>query len=111
MSRKSKGLQFENEIAARLGIRTTARSGAHWDNADLSDENILIETKFRDAEYFAPPKADIHKIINQASKNGKDWAYITKSKLGCLVTLDINLFQEMFEVWLGDKRRTETDNE
>lgn len=105
---REKGDFFEEKIANLLGIKRTAKSGAHWDNGDLACKGLIIEAKVKDTEsWFRANKAEITKVIKQAEKHGVDWAYIQHNKAGDFVLLSLDTFVEMTEEWFKrNEKRT-----
>jgi len=99
---REEGEEFEKDLANRFGIKTTAKSGAHWDNADLSTHTLLIEAKVRHEPFFKPSKKELEKLIAQASKHCKDWAYIQKTDGGTFVVCDLEFFTEATEAYFND---------
>lgn len=93
------GRKFEDKLAKDLELKKTARSGAHWDNGDLSDSHVIIEAKSKTSPYFKPVKSEIKKVQDQATKHGKDWAYIQETDGGTFVVTDYQFFLEMWQMW------------
>ena len=83
-------------------LGTLRKSGAHWDNADLSTHTLLIEAKVRHEPFFKPSKKELEKLIAQASKHCKDWAYIQKTDGGTFVVCDLEFFTEATEAYFND---------
>lgn len=96
MSRE-KGDLLEDRVANDLGIKKTTNSGAKWDNADLSNRKLIIECKVKDKEGFQGCKGEIKKLIAQAAKHSKEWAYIQQNKSGTFVVIDYNYFLELLD--------------
>lgn len=98
------GDEFEEEVANKLGLRTNAKSGGHWDNADLSSKNVLIECKVKSVPFLRSNKAEIQKVINQANKHYKDWVYIQKTDGGTFVVCSLDFFVEATESYFEKDR-------
>lgn len=96
MSRE-KGDQLEARVANDLGINKTTNSGAKWDNADLTNRELIIECKVKDKEGFQGCKSEIKKLIAQAAKHSKEWVYIQQNKSGTFVVIDYNYFLELID--------------
>jgi hypothetical protein len=96
MSRE-KGDKLESKVSNDLGINKTTNSGAKWDNADLSDRNLIIECKYKDKPFLSGMNPEIKKLIKQAKKHNKDWSYIQECNAGTFVVIDYNLFLEMWQ--------------
>ena len=96
MSRE-KGDQLEARVANDLGINKTTNSGAKWDNADLTNRELIIECKVKDKEGFQGCKPEIKKLMAQALKHSKEWVYIQQNKSGTFVVIDYNYFLELID--------------
>lgn len=95
MDNRAIGDKFEEYVSNLLGIRTTAKSGGHWDNADLANKHVLIECKVKHVPFFKPVKKEIQKVMNQAVKHGKEWAYIQRTDGGDFVVCSLDFFAEV----------------
>lgn len=83
MNKRKKGEEVEKEVERLLPwFKRTARSGAHWDNADLVGPNTIIEVKYKGRSGFSSDKREIDKLRRQADKLGVDWLYIVKDADG-----------------------------
>ncbi len=102
MNKRQKGDEFEKQLSRLFSIRLTAKSGAHWDNADLATETVLIEAKVKDVPFFKPSKREVEKVIAQANKHGKDWVYIQKTNGGTFVLCSLDFFEEVSEEYFDD---------
>lgn len=96
MSRE-KGDRLEDKVAHDLGINKTTNSGAKWDNADLTNRDLIIECKVKDKEGFQGCKTEIKKVMAQAVKHSKEWVYIQQNKSGTFVVIDYNYFLELID--------------
>ena len=76
---RDKGQRFEDDLARLLGIKTTARSGAHWDDADLRGSGFILEAKVKATKnYFSSSRKEIDKVKHQADRLGVDWVYAVR---------------------------------
>ena len=99
----NKGYEFEERLEDLLdGLKRTAKSGGHWDNADLANEFTLVEAKVKSLDNFRAPKGELTKLKNQAEKHGKDWVYIQKNDSGEYALLDLRFFITLWNL-LGVK--------
>jgi hypothetical protein len=90
MSRE-KGNKLEKKIEKRLkdiGVKRTAKSGGHWDNADLRGPGFIIEAKYKDIPNLRTPKKEIENVQRQAKKLGLDWVYIQENQSGTYAVVD-----------------------
>jgi hypothetical protein len=96
MSRE-KGDKLEDKIAHDLGINKSTNSGAKWDNADLTNRNLIIECKYKDKPSLSGVGPEIKKLMEQSKKHSKDWIYIQQNQAGTFVVLDYNTFLAMYQ--------------
>lgn len=80
------GDQFEKEVAQALGAELTARSGAHWDDADIKIttgplKDFVIECKYKSVPFLRPNKKEILKLQEQAKKQMKEWCRIHRLQI------------------------------
>lgn len=109
MNTRDLGDKLEKDLENLLGMRRTAKSGAHWDNADLSSRSLLIEAKVKNtAKWLQPSRAEIIKLIKQAKAVGKEWAYVQRNSAGDFVVLDLNFFAELIEAWKNENQNNST---
>ena len=93
------GQALEKRIENDLRIRRTAKSGAHWNNADLSDNRVTIEAKAKSVSTFRTAKGEIKKVQEQADKAGKDWVYIQETDGQTYALMDYQFFRELWDSW------------
>jgi hypothetical protein len=96
MSRE-KGDILEDLVAHALGINKTTNSGAKFDNADLTNRQLIIECKVKSKQNFQPCGSEIKKLIAQAKKHSKEWIYIQENLSGKFVVIDWEYFLELFQ--------------
>lgn len=94
---RKKGDKLEIRISGDLKINRTTNSGAKFDNADLSNNDLIIEAKVKDKPTPSITKKEIEKLIAQAKKHNKEWLYIQECNSGTYVLLDYNFFLEILE--------------
>lgn len=97
MSNRSVGDELEDKICQKFNVQKTAKSGAHWDNADLVNNNVLIECKVKnDCSSFRCPKSELSKLKKQANRSSKDWIYVMQDANGEVYVLtSLDYFQEI----------------
>lgn len=96
MSKSEDGSIFEAHVSRLLIIDTTARSGAHWDNGDLFDKEWIIECKVKNTfKNFRPVAKEVKKLIAQADKHMKEWAYVQRCQAGDFVMISLDQFAAM----------------
>jgi hypothetical protein len=79
MNKRQVGDEFEKYIAKLLPeLNITARSGAHWDNADLTGPGVIIEAKVKNKPRLTISWNEIVKLKKQAEKHTVDWIYAVK---------------------------------
>lgn len=92
---RRKGDKLEEIVSSDLGINKTNNSGAKWDNADLTNRELIIECKVKDKEGFQGCKSEIKKLMLQADKHSKEWVYIQQNKSGIFVVIDYDYFLQL----------------
>lgn len=103
MSRK-KGDELESKVAKDLDINKTTNSGAKWDNADLTNKDLIIECKIRIGKGLQACAADVRKLKAQALKHSKEWVYLQQSDDGMYAVLDYNFLLEILEKMKESKK-------
>lgn len=93
---REKGDIFEEQVAYDMGIRKTNNSGAKFDNADLSNRDLIIECKYKGKKSFQSCSNEISKLTEQAKKHNKEWIYIQQTETNAYVVLDYNYFLELW---------------
>lgn len=94
---RAKGDELENLVSKDLGINKTTNSGAKWDNADLTNRDIIIECKVKSTPGLSGAGPELKKLIQQAKKHSKDWAYIQENQMGKFAIIDYNLFVTLWK--------------
>lgn len=104
MSNREIGDKFEQKCIDLLEMRGTYGSGACIDDADLKDEHLIIECKVKNNQSgVSIPKSLITKVNNQAEKWHRDWAIAYSTQAGEYVTMPLNVFAEIYEVYRNAK--------
>ena len=99
------GEQFEKDCANLLDMQRTWSSGATLDNADLTDDHLLIECKVKNTvDGISIPKSLIEKVKEQATKWRRDWAIASRTKAGDFIVLPVDVFAEIYEEYKKHKR-------
>lgn len=101
---RDKGDRFEKEVANKLNLETTAKSGGHWDDADLYAYNkshplslFIIECKYKEVDWLRPVKSEIKKVMKQAEKINKDWMYVQGNNAGDFVVMSLDALAELLD--------------
>jgi hypothetical protein len=104
MNTRAKGDKLERKVANLLDLETTAKSGGHWDNADLTtrDPNhplrdFVIECKYKDIPWLRPVRSEIEKVQAQAKKGFKDFIYIQENQAGDFVIMSLDALASLIE--------------
>jgi|6_EtaG_2_1085325.scaffolds.fasta_scaffold10192_2 hypothetical protein len=107
MSRKL-GDEFEKELAQKLNLKTTANSGAIFDDADLRPTNgkpVLIEAKVKNtlgAPFTHAVRKEVIKLKLQAEERFIHWLYIIRCKEGDFAILDVDTLEHLTREYLKD---------
>lgn len=102
MSRE-KGDKLETKVSNDFHVNKTTNSGAKWDNADLSNRDVIIECKYKDKPSLSSVGPEVKKLINQATKHGKEWIYIQENKAGTFAIIDYNYLLELYMIAYKDR--------
>ncbi len=95
MSNRSIGDEFEQKVSNLLNLPLTAKSGGHWDNADMATRKTLLECKYRSDESLTGALDHIKKLKKQAEKHMKEWIYVRGTPTESFVILSLDYFAEL----------------
>jgi hypothetical protein len=108
-STRAQGDEVEDRVLEILKpfFRKTAGSGSVWKDGDLRAPGWLVEVKKRSTTGASCTGSDLHKLINRANLEGKNWTFICQNFDRELVTMiDINVFAFLFEeALIGEELR------
>ena len=100
-SSRDVGLELEVFVKEELEMDFTVNSGAALDDADLKDNNIIIECKNNpDKKSVTIPANLIDKVKKQANKWHRwDWAIVNRTKLGTFATIPFSFFTDLYNAF------------
>lgn len=94
---QDKGYEFEQRAAKALGLDSTARSGAHWDDGDLKHPDFVIECKYKSQPNLTFPKNERTKLQEQAKRLLKDWIYLQSNNSGDYAVMSLKTLEALLD--------------
>lgn len=77
------GKSLEKRTAKRVGGKVTIGSGNLWfSKEDIISKSWLIQTKATDKDNYSLKLVDLMKVINNAAKTNRKWAFVVEFNSG-----------------------------